>query len=292
MTNKVKVLLASLLLTTGCAALYMGSRSQSGERPESNSEYARTSVSIVSPTLHAGGSGVILWSRASKSAILTNLHVCNLIQVGGVVQREGQSWPVMSYRVYTKHDLCVVTVAANLRVNTHVAEDPPDLYSNLVVAGHPALLPTIMSRGHFSSHKIIQMIVDMIPCDGTEEGQDMMFCMFMGAKPIVQQFDSQPISALIMPGSSGSGVFNDKGEIAGLVFAGPGDGLGYGFIVPQEYIADFLDNLNFYPEQQPKATDKPKNFFTALQAFKRSCRENEEFASVCKRTKIQSIIGL
>jgi hypothetical protein len=43
-----------------------------------------------------------------------------------------------------------------------------------------------------------------------------------------------------MPGSSGSGVFNEAGEISGLVFAGSAQGLSYGFIVPLESVKDFI----------------------------------------------------
>jgi len=48
------------------------------------------------------------------------------------------------------------------------------------------------------------------------------------------------VTATIMPGSSGSGVFNEDMELSGLAFAGSGD-LGYAWTVPYEDMMYFLN---------------------------------------------------
>jgi hypothetical protein len=52
--------------------------------------------------------------------------------------------------------------------------------------------------------------------------------------------DARVVSNLIQPGSSGSGVFNQQGELIGVVFAGASRDFSFGFIVPQEYVLDFV----------------------------------------------------
>lgn len=254
----------------GCGA---STKTQSAT-PANNKEYARTSVMVTLANGRSGGSGVVIKSSPSGSLVLTNLHVCNLIQGGGVVKNESNTYPISTYRVYTKNDLCALTVQADLGVNTVVASQAPEVYSGLTVAGHPALLPTAITNGHFSSRMPIQMMVAMEPCDGSEQSEmDQMYCLFAGGKPVLKQFDAQFTTTTIMPGSSGSGVFNDKGELAGLVFAGPGDGLGYGFIVPFEYVRDFLSNLSSYQLRTPDPSLKPVNYFLHPDAFKALCSE-------------------
>ncbi len=265
MKNLVKSLLIAALFITGCTTVRL---------PQTLPEYAKTSAMITLDSRRSGGSGVILQSRANSSLILTNKHVCQLIQNGGSVHTDQGSYPVHSFRVYKRHDLCLVEVLANLHENNRLAERPPKVYSEATVAGHPALLPTIITQGHFAEHMTIQMMVDVQACDGTEKDDEAFMCVMMGQKPIIQSFEAQPITATIMAGSSGSGVFNDRGEIAGLVFAGS-EGLSYGFIVPYEYVRDFLTNLNKYPEQFPDAKAKPKSFFTStFFGFRSICNMN------------------
>jgi V8-like Glu-specific endopeptidase len=43
---------------------------------------------------------------------------------------------------------------------------------------------------------------------------------FVGGIPDIMQYDSTLVTATIMPGSSGSGVYNENKELAGVVFAG------------------------------------------------------------------------
>ena len=81
---------------------------------------------------------------------------------------------------------------------------------------------------------------------------DLQFiCVMLGGLPVIKNYEAQPISATIQPGSSGSAVFDSNGHIAGLVFAGSGD-IGYGFVVPQEYVKYFVEEeVQFLQDQRP-----------------------------------------
>lgn len=261
-------LLVAGIILTGCVS--------SGHKvPQDTKEFAKTSAMITLENKQSGGSGVILRSTANKSWVLTNKHVCQLIQNGGLVTTEQGSYPVASYRPYRKHDLCLVEVMVNLHVNTYLAEKPPELYSQAVIAGHPALLPTMVTRGHFTKKMNISIMVDVLDCDGQEEGDDAVFCAMFGKKPVILTLEAQPTTATIMAGSSGSGVFNTKGEITGLVFAGS-QGLSYGFLVPYEYVSDFLHNLDRYPPQIPNRSGKAKSLFADIKKIENYCQVNKD----------------
>jgi hypothetical protein len=152
------------------------------------------------------------------------------------------------------------------------------------VAGHPALLPTMVTHGHFANHMQVQLIVDKEKCTGEEEDQDAFFCSIFGFKPIIADFEAQPITATIMAGSSGSGVFNDKGEVSGLVFAGS-EGLSYGFIVPYAYVKDFLSHANQYPEQFPSKKSE-EHFFSSFFKMQGACASSPDN---CKGLAFQGI---
>jgi S1-C subfamily serine protease len=205
-------------------------------------DLSKATVKIVQPNERSGGTGVVLQSSENTSVILTNHHVCEAIENGGVVITDSnEKYNITSFKESKVHDLCTINVSANLGTNTKVASEHPQMYDEAYVSGHPSLYPTIVTAGHFSKKMIVDIMVGLKAC--TEEdlnGPDALLCLFVGGKPIIRTLESQVISATIKPGSSGSAVYNSKGELAGLVFAGSGD-LGYGMIVPLEYIHNFLE---------------------------------------------------
>lgn len=211
-------------------------------KPTTARDAGRATVAIVRSDLKSGGTGVVLKSSSKQSTVLTNGHVCRVVENGGiVVGDDGRQHAVTGYKRSQAHDLCLVTVAADLEVETKLASSAPDYYSSATVAGHPALLPTVVTSGHFSGHLIINVLTEITPC--TEEdlkSSNAIMCIFFGGIPKVSTYESQLVTATIQPGSSGSAVYNSKGEISALVFAGSGD-LGYAIVVPYEFVAYFLE---------------------------------------------------
>jgi S1-C subfamily serine protease len=241
-------------------------------KPTSNHEYSLTSVMITKFNGKSGGTGVILSSKKGESKVLTNAHVCELLSSGGFVTTDKTKGVVKYFQISEMHDLCLITTNNNFHVNTKLSDEEPEVYDEAIVSGHPHLLPNIITRGHFSQKEFINVLVGFKPCTELDAMNENTaeYCLQIGNIPIIRQFEAQVISATIMPGSSGSAVFNTKGEIAGLVFAGSGD-FGYGFIVPYEYIDSFV-NLEVF-SISPKF---PKKFFTVdknnnIAEIKKSC---------------------
>ena len=216
-------------------------------RPKTTEEFARTSVMITNLAKNSGGSGVILSSKFNESIILTNRHVCELARQGGYVIKEDKEYRVAAIKPAKSHDMCEVKVNANLGINTKVAENAPRIYSDAYISGHPSLYPHVLTKGSFSGHMEIQIMVDSRACTDKEleeikrkkEFGKFMMCMMFGM-PIIETYDSQLVSATILPGSSGSAVFDENGEIAGLAFASRSRELSYALIVPQSYVHKFV----------------------------------------------------
>lgn len=209
----------------------------------------RTS-NVTSPTVmitnlkgNSGGSGVVISTSEAESIVLTNYHVCKVVENGGmVVTTYGESHVVKAYNPDTLHDLCLVSVAAKLKSSATIAPKKPALYETATISGHPALLPNVVTTGHFSNNKVIQVFYGLDKCTDKdmEDSTKSLFCMFFGGIPIIKTYEATVVTALIMAGSSGSAVYNDRQELSGLAFAGAGQ-LSYAFTVPYEYMRTFLD---------------------------------------------------
>jgi S1-C subfamily serine protease len=222
---------------------------------------SQVTVMITNFKQTSGGTGVVIKHTPTKSLILTNAHVCGLVsEKGGLVkQTDNHTYFVTGTMTSKNHDLCVISVAEDLGTSVKIASEPPELYSEATITGHPALLPNIISKGHFGGRQVISIITGVKPCTQDDfNGQNALLCMFLGGLPIVKMFDSQVVSATIQGGSSGSAVLNSNGELSGLVFAGAGNGLSYASIVPYEYVIEFL-----YGEFSEAGLVKPPAEFVA-----------------------------
>lgn len=210
-------------------------------KPTNNQEFSSTSVMITKYDGRSGGTGVIISSERNQSKVLTNAHVCSLLKNGGIIRSDNMKGVVKSFQVSEIHDLCLITTNTNFRINTVISEIQPEVYDDAIVSGHPHLLPNIVTHGHFSQKEIVNILTGFRKCKLTDVfGENVEYCQHLGVIPIIRSLEAQIVSATIMPGSSGSAVFNAKGELSGLVFAGSGD-FGYGMIVPQEYIVSFFE---------------------------------------------------
>lgn len=269
-------ILPLVLLLVG--SIIVESMSLKKNRPTNPEEFSKTSVMITSLKQNTGGSGVILKSTQFESTVLTNKHVCRLIEQGGLVIHDDQPIVIHHYKKYPYHDLCLVNVRRNLGVTTKISDMETKNFTKAFISGHPALLPHVLTSGNFSKHMVVQLVVGVQKC--TQRDPDPS-CLVFGAKPVLQSFDSQLVTGTILPGSSGSAVFNEKGEIAGIVFAGRSDGLSYAFIVPHSYIVDFLEREKVIPWRTVAPQLDDSNALDRIFDMQKECANVES----CKQTQ-------
>ena len=227
------VSMVAVLALTACASV---------DKKASNGDVHDSAVMITNTAQNHGGTGIVLRSSQSSSLILTNSHVCKVVENGGLVSGVAGKFMVSSYKHSEKNDLCLIKVEGDLQANTKIAKTAPVPYrSEAIVSGHPGLMPNIITKGHFSGRQVLQVMVGMRACtdDEKQDPQLGLLCLLAGGVPVIREFDSVLVSATIMPGSSGSGVYNSNNELSGVVFAGAGE-LGYGWTVPYQSVVDFL----------------------------------------------------
>jgi S1-C subfamily serine protease len=247
-------------------------------------DFRKTSVRIYNPKMSSGGTGSIIKSSETGSKILTNKHVCRLIEQGGWVNYNDKNYKVTHYKKFKDHDLCLLRIDKNLNVNTTISDKTAKIADEVYVSGHPNLLPHILTKGHLTDKLDIELVVGLKKCKKDDLSLE---CLFFGGLPVVQKFESQVVSNLIKPGSSGSAVFNTQGEIVGVIFAGSGRDFSYGFIVPQKYIHYFLAVAKF-ENYTPVGTPVSDQGLSGRVFNYDKCRNihpNNKINSFCKRIK-------
>lgn len=231
----LKVTIGVMLLASG----FLGVRIYNNSQPN----ITASTVMITNVEGNSGGSGVVISTTNNESKILTNRHVCEVATNGGkVTSTNGESHLIKSMYKSNQHDMCMIIVAGNFKHKVNLASSSPELYSDAIISGHPNLLPNVVSKGHFSGNQIIQVMMGFRDCTAEEASDDKLslVCMFFGGLPIIKTFEAVLATAMIMPGSSGSAVYNSDKELSGLVFAGSG-GMSYAYIVPYEYVSSFVN---------------------------------------------------
>lgn len=281
--NVMMCLLASVLLLAGC--------STTGQKRSADSrDIVSNSVSVTNNESNSGGSGTVLKSSDSVSYVLTNSHVCEVAEEGGLVHGEAGTFAVAGLKHSKQHDLCLIKVYGNLRASTKLAKRGAEPFrSEALISGHPSLYPTVITRGHFSGRETIQVMTGFEECkeEDVKDPNKALMCMFFGGLPVVKNYDSVLVSATIMPGSSGSGVFNKDHELTGVAFAGSGD-LGYAWTVPYEYVRNFIlvesKSIKFKTPSNRLNIFAKKRSRQNIEAGKMTCKTSQRmrFKKTCK----------
>lgn len=255
---------------------------------ENKPNVTSSTVMITNIEGNSGGSGVIIYRSSNESMILTNKHVCEILPEGGLIQTtSGEKYTVSKYRESEMHDLCLIYTQADLKYNTDLASSAPKMYEKATVSGHPNLLPNVVSSGHFSGNKVINVLTGFRECTKEDFKSDVgLLCLLFGKMPVVKTYETILVTAMIMPGSSGSAVYNEDLKISGVVFAGQGD-MSYAFIVPYEYVHYFLyeeETQIKYPNYVVNLAPKLKGKIVNLDYVKQVCQfttTNTKVKNIC-----------
>ena len=223
----------------------------------------KATVKVTNESERSGGTGTIIRSTKSASIILTNAHVCNVVKNGGkIITSDGERHTVIKYKKSKQHDLCLIMVAIDLGVDMSLASEAPEEGESIAVSGHPFLYPHINMPGHITGKMEVTLITSVEKCTKEEFEKYPFLCLLFGM-PVISTYETRVISSMIAPGNSGSGVFDNNGDVVGVVFAGRGRGFTAGIIVPYEYVRGFLR-----VEARKLAWEKPKTSGKIVDIFK------------------------
>ena len=239
------------------------------------------SVMVLNEDQNSGGSGTVIHSGAFVSVILTNKHVCRVIEPGGFIAKGNSLYPIDAYKKYPKHDLCLVRVLDYIPGEVEIASRQVDINDMSRAIGHPLLSPTIISDGFFSTKRFVKLIVGYKPCDAKTDPKYWVYCFRFGMVPVVETFVARITSSTVRPGSSGSGVFNDNGELSAVVFAGSGS-FSYGALVPLSYVKNFLNTHRRYSWREPDGTEEKSKLYRRIFSVQNEClNPKTKFKSMC-----------
>lgn len=206
------------------------------------SKAVKSAVRFWTSNRRGGGTGMIYKSMKSRSWILTNAHVCEMMQKhGGIAETYKGDFDVTRVQISEIHDLCVAEVNTNLKINNKISRTAALKGDRVWIVGHPSLLPLIIVEGYVSDRDDIMVNDSSKPCEEADyKNPDTRWeCAITGKVSTASSYDSLLTSGLIEPGSSGSPVYNEYGEVVAVVFAGAGS-RGQAWCVPWEYVNAFL----------------------------------------------------
>jgi len=192
----------------------------------------------------SGGTSFVV-KAGDKNVLLTNQHICRHSTDGTLaleqVRPEGEPLTavVNIQEMSIEYDLCVATAPPN--VNPLTLDNYTVTYPlRGVVWGHPKLGPLTRSEGVIVGEEVIQMMTGF----GASEAECAGDLFDPGFPPFFpgvcyRRHLSAESTIKIQPGNSGSPVFNDRGYVVGVVFAGQ-TATGNASIIPLKSIKTFL----------------------------------------------------
>ncbi len=223
--------------------------------PELHNHYLRfevgdSVVQVLHPTKFGGGTGFAVKGKSGKEYIMTNKHVCGVLE-NGIVRIEVDPKHVYFKKVIyedTAHDLCLIEGIKGLAPLSIGSDQNKGDY--LYVVGHPGLRQLTTSVGEYIGRRTIEMPVDVksrAQClaDGNEVIElPPLYQMFMGIEFLcIRKYEALSTSAVIYGGNSGSPVVNRWGNLIGVAFAGSTQQERDNYLVPLKYVKAVLNKF-------------------------------------------------
>ena len=206
--------------------------------------YVGRSVLLLKNDMGAGtGSQVI--APSGKKYIITNSHVCGDASVLEAEDFYGNKSKIAVLEVYKKHDLCLlqgIPELPSLKIGNDLTYQQ-DVYT----VGHPQALPLVLESGKFLGTEEIKVGTQcseeqIKECSASnlsdEKLKECAVRIFL--RICLKDYEANYTNNSISPGSSGSPVVDGRGRVTALVFAGSPRYNKMAFLVPLDYIKDFL----------------------------------------------------
>ncbi len=173
-------------------------------------------------SIESSGSGVAVAHIGDKTVIMTAGHICKAVLVPGVDSSEFMVWNIEGRGFYSSiisisphFDLCLLSVDEVLPI-ARIAKDSPSSGDKVFYSGYPVgfYMPGLLH--HFAGY-------------------------MAGVDPTGDHLYNIPA----IGGSSGSPVYNEKGEIVGILSAVMIEFHWMTFAVGTENILDFMENSGY-----------------------------------------------
>ncbi len=172
----------------------------------------------------SGGTGFHVKAPSGQVYIVSNRHICDGAEGGKLdvwVPAYGRAIPRNIIYMAPDTDLCLIEAAPGATGLTLSKEE--HLKDRLYTIGHPFLNPPTLSEGYVVGRTVFEMgteIQTKEECEAKENHAWKKIQTFFGESEMCMEFiDAVDTTIPTFPGNSGSPVFNDDGEVEGVIFA-------------------------------------------------------------------------
>lgn len=231
---KLKLILSLIVILTilACVTTF---------HPKKPKDYKLVTGLVEDYDRSGGGTTVLYKSSKNGSLFWTNKHVCINLLDGGRILLNNEAYDVKELLFYKDHDLCMLKIKENLKLDLVLAKSAPQEYDEVTAVGYPLLKGPIISKGYIVNS---EMILHGSPLDMCYP-LDTLFYRCEENKKKFDELSSTFVAIFVTFGSSGSPLFNTAGELVGLVMAKDKEaGFSYGYAVPLNYLKDFASQIN------------------------------------------------
>lgn len=246
--NKLNQALKALrIVAFALAAIYLATNGNEIHESYLYKNVGNVVVSITRADGHSGGTGFHVKAPSGKTYIMTNKHVCQLKDSKGIVyvktETSDKAMPKRVIEQYKEHDLCLVEPIEGVKgIKVSSGLEARD---SVYVLGHPGLRALTLSKGNYISDDIIQIAsynTKKEDCEGKfiDLSEDIFAAMFGVNSACIVSHQTNAVTAVIYPGSSGSPAVNFYGNLVGVIFAGSNANTD-GHMVPLSFVEDFLE---------------------------------------------------
>lgn len=189
---------------------------------------------------YSGGTGFQVKYKG-KQYTLTNFHICAAADQEDTLKSVDYFGNTRRLKVlarYDKNDLCVLEPISFLPAirlaNSYY------MHEQIYLIGHPRLEALTMQTASLVAKYDINI---MMPCHKYSERRRCTTSTYDEPVYCSKIFTALHANVISYGGNSGSPVLDDFGNLVGVLFAGQRSAVTASYIVPLEYVKDFLKGL-------------------------------------------------
>lgn len=208
----------------------------------------RSVVYVTNKEGTSGGTGFHVRAKSGEKYLVTNAHVCEGIEKDGevYVRLATEDLPIPRHVLQKSPttDLCLVEALPQAKP-VEMAESDPGAGDLLTAIGHPKLFQMTETSGLVIGPRKITMLDRLIPlpgeCDEPKHERKEIDILFFKVPACLIHLDAIQTTVVILPGSSGSPLFDEAGKVRGVAF-GADSNDNWAAIVPVSDLREFLEH--------------------------------------------------